>query len=111
MTIGSTRALAVKIEQHVVAGPDIEAASAQEGQYFGQPFSAEDVAYTFSALKELGPKVRFGVDVQQVLQDVKTTDSNTVVLKFKVPAPEQNELLSAVDGTRKDIVERKASGY
>src|SRR5438067_947474 len=53
----------------------------------GQPFSAEDVAYTFKSLTEYGPKVRFGVDVQQVLQDAKATDQNTVVLTFKVPAP------------------------
>jgi peptide/nickel transport system substrate-binding protein len=53
----------------------------------GQPFSAEDVAYTFNALKELGSKVRWGIDVQQFLQEAKATDANTAVLKFQVPAP------------------------
>ena len=39
------------------------------------------------------------------------TDLKLSLDKFKVPAREQNELLSAVEGTRKDIVERRASGY
>lgn len=29
----------------------------------GEPFSAEDVAYTLNSLRDLGPKVRWGVDV------------------------------------------------
>jgi peptide/nickel transport system substrate-binding protein len=53
----------------------------------GQPFGAEDVAYTLTTLRDLGPKVRWGVDVQQFMQEAKATDRNTVVLKFKVPAP------------------------
>ena len=53
----------------------------------GKPFSAEDVAFTFNTLKELGPKVKWGIDVQQVLEDAKAVDPNTVVLKFKVPSP------------------------
>jgi len=53
----------------------------------GKPFSAEDVAYTLTTLRDLGPKVRWGVDVQQFMQEAKATDRNTVVLKFKVPAP------------------------
>ena len=53
----------------------------------GVPFSAEDVAYTFNSLRDLGPKVRWGVDVQQVLQEARATDKNTVVIRFKVPSP------------------------
>ncbi|MCX5733105.1 MAG: ABC transporter substrate-binding protein [candidate division NC10 bacterium] len=53
----------------------------------GKPFSAEDVAYTLTSLRDLGPKVRWGVDVQQFMQEAKATDRNTVVLKFNVPAP------------------------
>ena len=53
----------------------------------GQPFSADDVVYTFNTLKELGGKVKWGIDVQQVLDSATATDANTVVLKFKVPAP------------------------
>ena len=32
----------------------------------GKPFSAEDVAFTLNSLRDLGPKVKWGVDVQQV---------------------------------------------
>jgi len=53
----------------------------------GEPFSAEDVAYTLTSLRDLGPKVRWGVDVRQFMQEAKATDRNTVVLKFNVPAP------------------------
>src|SRR5437879_6415085 len=53
----------------------------------GTPFSAEDVTYTLDSLKELGPKVRWGVDVQQFMQEATMTSPNTAVLKFKVPAP------------------------
>src|SRR5215813_10995860 len=53
----------------------------------GVPFSAEDVAYTLNTLRELGPKVRWGVDVQQFMQEARATAPNTVVIAFKVPAP------------------------
>ena len=53
----------------------------------GAPFSAEDVAYTLTSLRDLGPKVRWGVDVQQFMQDARATDPNTVSVRFKVPAP------------------------
>jgi len=53
----------------------------------GTPFSAEDVAYTFNTLRDLGPKVKWGVDVQQALDEATVTDPNTVVMKFKIPAP------------------------
>ena len=53
----------------------------------GAPFSAEDVAYTLTTLRDLGPKVRWGVDVQQFMQDARATDPSTVVVRFKVPAP------------------------
>ena len=29
----------------------------------GTPFSAEDVAYTINTLRDLGPKVKWGIDV------------------------------------------------
>jgi peptide/nickel transport system substrate-binding protein len=53
----------------------------------GVPFSAEDVAYTLNSLRDLGPKVRWGVDVQQFMQEARATDKNTVAIKFKVPSP------------------------
>ena len=53
----------------------------------GVPFSAEDVAYTLNSLRDLGPKVRWGVDVQQFMQEARATDASTVVVKFKIPSP------------------------
>ena len=53
----------------------------------GTPFSAEDVAYTMNTLRDLGPKVKWGVDVNQALDEATVTDPNTVVLKFKIPSP------------------------
>lgn len=53
----------------------------------GVPFSAEDVAYTLNSLRDLGPKVRWGVDVQQFMQEARATDANTVLVKFKIPSP------------------------
>jgi peptide/nickel transport system substrate-binding protein len=53
----------------------------------GTPFSAEDVAYTFNTLRDLGPKVKWGVDVNQALDEATATDPNTVVMKFKIPSP------------------------
>jgi peptide/nickel transport system substrate-binding protein len=53
----------------------------------GTPFSAEDVAFTMNSLRDLGPKVKWGVDVNQALDNATATDPNTVVLKFKIPSP------------------------
>src|SRR5215468_9505041 len=53
----------------------------------GQPFSAADVAYTLNSLRDLGPKVRWGVDVQQAVEKATASDPNTVVVDFKIPAP------------------------
>jgi peptide/nickel transport system substrate-binding protein len=53
----------------------------------GHPFSAEDVAYTLNTLRDLGPKVRWGVDVQQAVEKATATDANTVLVDFKIPAP------------------------
>jgi peptide/nickel transport system substrate-binding protein len=53
----------------------------------GTPFSAEDVAYTMNTLRDLGPKVKWGIDVNQALDQATATDPNTVVLKFKIPSP------------------------
>ena len=53
----------------------------------GTPFSAEDVAFTMSSLRDLGSKVKWGVDVSQALEEATATDPNTVLLKFKIPSP------------------------
>ena len=51
----------------------------------GKPFSAEDVAYSLNTLNELGAKVKWGKDVQEVLESATVVDPNTTLLKFKVP--------------------------
>jgi peptide/nickel transport system substrate-binding protein len=53
----------------------------------GKPFSADDVAYSLNTLNELGAKVKWGKDVQEVLDHATVVDPNTTLLKFKVPAP------------------------
>ena len=53
----------------------------------GKPFSAEDVAYSLNTLNELGAKVKWGKDVQEVLESATVVDPNTTLIKFKVPAP------------------------
>lgn len=53
----------------------------------GKPFSAEDVAYSLNTLNTLGAKVKWGKDVQEVLDKATVVDPNTTLLKFKVPAP------------------------
>lgn len=60
----------------------------------GQPFNADDVVYTLSTLKDLGSKVRWGVDVQQAVESVKASDPTTVVITFKNPAPRFFDLLT-----------------
>jgi peptide/nickel transport system substrate-binding protein len=53
----------------------------------GKPFSAEDVAFTLSSLKDLGGKVQRGVEVQRYVESATATDAGTVQVKFKIPAP------------------------
>ncbi len=60
----------------------------------GQPFSSEDVAYTFNHLLEIGPAVRWGADVQQFVEKAEATDANTTVFTFKVPAPRFFEFIA-----------------
>jgi peptide/nickel transport system substrate-binding protein len=60
----------------------------------GQPFSSDDVAYTFNHLLEIGSAVRWGADVKQFLDKAEATDPNTTVFTFKVPAPRFFEFIS-----------------
>jgi peptide/nickel transport system substrate-binding protein len=53
----------------------------------GAPFGADDVVYTMNTLRDLGPKVKWGIDVKQALDEATATDPNTAVLKFKIPSP------------------------
>lgn len=67
-----------------------------------------------------GPCTYKGMDMKSAHAGMHITDSQFTAIgadlkesldKFKVPAREQNELLSAVEATRRDIVARTASGY
>ena len=60
----------------------------------GAPFGADDVAYTLNSLRDLGPKVRWGVDVQEFVQEARAADPTTVVVRFKVPAPRFYQFLT-----------------
>ncbi|MHC1770564.1 MAG: ABC transporter substrate-binding protein [Flexilinea sp.] len=53
----------------------------------GEPFTAEDVAYTLATLKELGAKVHWGADIQKYIADVKASDPFTVDITFNSPTP------------------------
>ena len=53
----------------------------------GEPFSAEDVAFTINSLNELGSTVRWGVDVQQVVEQAEAVTETEVVIDFVVPSP------------------------
>ena len=43
----------------------------------GVAFSAEDVAYTLNTLRDYGPKVKWGIDVQQVMEKATATDATS----------------------------------
>jgi peptide/nickel transport system substrate-binding protein len=53
----------------------------------GEPFSAEDVAYTLTAVRDAGAQVRWGVDVEQFVEDATAESDTEVLVRFKVPAP------------------------
>jgi peptide/nickel transport system substrate-binding protein len=53
----------------------------------GEPFTAEDVAFTLNHLNEIGSEVRWGVDVQQFVESAEAVDEYTVVVNFDIPAP------------------------
>ncbi len=53
----------------------------------GEPFDADDVAFTLNHLNEIGAEVRWGTDVQRFVTQAEATDERTVVIDFEVPAP------------------------
>ncbi len=53
----------------------------------GEPFSAEDVAYTLNAVRDAGAEVRWGVDVEQFVEEATAESDTEVLVRFKVPAP------------------------
>jgi len=53
----------------------------------GEEFNADDVVYTLNTLRDLKEKVRWGVDVANVLDRAEKTDSHTVVIRLTRPDP------------------------
>ncbi len=60
----------------------------------GTPMTAEDIAFTFNSLRDLGSQVRWGVDVQQFLENAEVIDPQTVRFNFKVPAPKFHHFIT-----------------
>jgi peptide/nickel transport system substrate-binding protein len=56
----------------------------------GVPFTAEDIAFTLNSLRDFGPKVALGNEVQQAVAEAKATDDTTLVINFKSPSPRWN---------------------
>lgn len=53
----------------------------------GEPFSAEDVAYTLNAVRDAAAQVRWGVDVEQFVEEATAESDTETLVRFKVPAP------------------------
>jgi peptide/nickel transport system substrate-binding protein len=53
----------------------------------GQPFTAEDVAYTLNTLRDLGNEVRLGGIYQVYVKEATAVDKLTVKITFNTPAP------------------------
>src|SRR5579884_980700 len=53
----------------------------------GQPFTADDIAFTFNTLRDYGAKVKWGLNVQPFLDNATTQGDDTVIFNFKVQAP------------------------
>jgi peptide/nickel transport system substrate-binding protein len=53
----------------------------------GTPFTAEDVAFTIRTVRDYGPEVRFGQEVQPFVTDAVAENDTTVIVSFTVPAP------------------------
>ena len=53
----------------------------------GTPFSADDVAYSINTANELGPDVKWGVNVQTFVDNAAVVDPLNVKITMKIPAP------------------------
>ena len=53
----------------------------------GEPFSAEDVAFTLNAVRDAGTSIRWGVDVEQFVEEATAESDTDILIQFKVPAP------------------------
>lgn len=53
----------------------------------GEAFNAEDVAYTLNTARDNAATVRWGVDVEQFVEEAAAESEYEVLVSFKVPAP------------------------
>ncbi len=62
----------------------------------GEPFTAEDVAFTLNTLRDLGSEVRNGGVYPVFVNEAVVVDDLTVTVKFNVPSPRfHNEVIAA----------------
>jgi peptide/nickel transport system substrate-binding protein len=62
----------------------------------GEPFTAEDVAYTLNTLRDLGSEVRNGGVYPTFVKEATVIDDLTVKITFNIPAPRfHNEVIAA----------------
>ena len=62
----------------------------------GEPFTADDVAYTLTSLRDLGNEVRLGGVYKTFIKDAEAIDDLTVKISFNAPAPRfHNEVVVA----------------
>lgn len=72
--------------------------SLREGVFWsdGEPFTAEDVAYTLNTLRDLGSGVRNGGVYPTFVKEAEVIDDLTVKITFNLPAPRfHNEIIAA----------------
>ena len=53
----------------------------------GEAFDAEDVAFTLNTVRDNAATVRWGVDVEQFVEEATADSQYEVLVRFKVPAP------------------------
>ena len=53
----------------------------------GEPFGAEDVAFTINTIRDLGPAVRMGELLAPFVDEAVATSETEVLVAFKEPAP------------------------
>jgi peptide/nickel transport system substrate-binding protein len=53
----------------------------------GEAFNADDVAYTLNTVRDNAATVRWGIDVEQFVEEASAEDEYNVLVQFKIPAP------------------------
>ena len=64
----------------------------------GEPFNAEDVAYTLNTLRDLGNEVRLGGIYETFVKEAIVVDELTVTIAFNTPAPRFHDEIVVAKG-------------